>query len=202
MTPAQKMQKTAIIHLSLFFLAMVLCGTDAAPLGSASRAVAHLNNDTLADLQFVCPAFTAELDIFLSTAGSPDGMRSTSGLAGKCTWAAEAVWDAAYTGPVNPWGVTTTNLCLPSCRLNEASKTEDGCRRRYTEYAVEPDAAIFVAPYCWHVQRVDDMAFAVSGPVLKGTRLYTALVQYLKALGSTFLVTENFSWIMSAVGKN
>jgi hypothetical protein len=158
--------------------------TNAAPLGSGSRALSHLLQDTMSDLQEMCTDFAAELDLYLSTAGSADGVRSTSGLAGKCLWSPEHLFDDvkccdglgerttySYTGPVNPRAVTTTSssACMPQCRLNNTAKAVkwQGSMARlpanvtYSDYTVQPDMHIYTAPHCWRVTRVEDMAFRI-----------------------------------------
>lgn len=207
------MQKTALNVIAAVVLAIVLRSTGAARVGSGSRAFAHLINDTMTDLQGLCTDFAAELDLFLSTAGSADAMRSTSGLAGKCLWSPESLFEGLkvdgkgatyhYTGPVNPRAVTTATRCLPQClplcRLNVSSKIlhwEGDIYRltanvTYTDYAVVPDMYIYTAPHCWRVTRTKDMAFRIdavatqgaSSGFHEGTRLYTAMTRCLQSLG-------------------
>lgn len=196
-------------------VAVMATNAEAAPPGSASRALVFLSNDTMDDLQPMCAAFAAELDLFLSTAGSVDGMRSVSGLAGKCVWSSNMFRETCrdpgvtneYSGPMNPWGVTTKAPCLPECRLNVTSMTKHWHMNprtvtcEYTDYVVEPDAYIYAAANCWHVQRVDDMVFRVTtsfNGARKGSRPHIALVRSLKALGWTVRIIDEISWTMGA----
>jgi len=162
-------------------------------LGSAYRVLQHLSKDGMQDVESVVTEFVAEFDAFLSTAGSADGVRSSSGLVGKCVWPTAPV---SSTGTVNPWGVTTlSNPCLPQCRIHPVTGIN------YTE----PDAAIYTMPYCWRVKRVGANRFQVLAGDADGHRKSTeyprvsmALMSRFQALGWSIMTIEHGSWTMSA----
>jgi hypothetical protein len=185
-------------------------------LGSAYRVVQHLSKDGMQDLESVVTDFVAEFDIFLSTAGSADGVRSSSGLVGKCVWPPQLPGHAlgvpvSYTGMVNPWGVTSLpSPCLPQCRIHPGA-SQTSYRHgvvtgiNYTEYFIMPDAAIYTMPYCWRVKRVGANRFQVLAGNVDGHRQSTeyprvsmALMRHFQALGWSILSIEHGSWTMSA----